>query len=65
MPGYIARALSKFLHVSPPRAQHSPHAWILPSYGASVQYAEMDDTSLPLTAPALRHIQEVIGTLLY
>ena len=64
MPGYIARALSTFLHTAPTRAQHLPHAWIPPSYGAAVQYALPDDVSPPLDAAALLHLQKVIGTLL-
>ena len=65
MPGYIERALSTFLHVPSARLQHSPHAWIPPSYGATVQYAQHDDISPPLDARALQHLQKVIDTLLY
>ena len=65
MPGYIERALATFLHIPAARPQHSPHAWLPPSYGAAVQYAAPDDTTAPLDAPALRHLQKVIGTLLY
>ena len=65
MPGYIERALSTFLRVPSARLQHSPHAWIPPSYGATVQYAQPDDISPPLDARALLHLQKVIGTLLY
>ena len=65
MPGYIARALHKFLHTPATRAQHSPHAWTAPNYGATIQYAPDDDTSLPLDAAALKNLQNVIGTFLY
>jgi hypothetical protein len=65
MPGYIERVLATFLHIPATRPQHSPHPWLPPSYGATVQYAEPYDTTAPLDAPALRHLQKVIGTLLY
>ncbi|KAI2490331.1 hypothetical protein MHU86_24250 [Fragilaria crotonensis] len=65
MPGYVSRALHKFLHTPAIRAQHSPHAWIPPTYGATVQYAPDDDTSPSLDASALKNLQNVIGTFLY
>jgi hypothetical protein len=34
MPGYIERALIRFAHRKPRRAQHSPHEWTAPVYGA-------------------------------
>ena len=66
MPGYVSRALHKFLHTPATRAQHSPHAWVPPTYGATtVQYAPDTDDSPLLDAPALKHLQNVIGTFLY
>jgi hypothetical protein len=65
MPGYIAKALARFQHPQPTRAQHSPHAWTAPHYGAATQYADEPDTS-PLLDPAGKtFLQQVIGTLLY
>ena len=65
MPGYVSRALHKFLHTPATRAQHSPHAWIPPNYGATIQYAPDDDTSPRLDSKALTHLQNVVGTFLY
>ena len=45
MPGYIAKALTRFGITNPTRPQHSPHAWLAPAFGASVQLA-------PLRAPS-------------
>ena len=33
MPGYIIRALTKFNHPTPHKAQHDPHTWIELTYG--------------------------------
>jgi hypothetical protein len=65
MPGYIAKALQRFQIPMPTRAQHSPHAWIAPTYGQPTQYTEPEDTSEPLSASGLTRLQEIIGTLLY
>ena len=42
-----------------------PHAWIKPTYGAKVQYAPNTDNSPVLSDTEIRHIQSVIGNLLY
>ena len=65
MPGYVTRALHKFMHTPATRPQHSPHAWNPPNYGATVQYAPDADTSPLLDSKALTHLQNVIGTFLY
>jgi hypothetical protein len=65
MPGYIERALQRFQHLPPSRPQPSPHAWQKPNYDAKTQYAPMPDTSSPLDAADTKHMQEVLGTLLY
>jgi hypothetical protein len=65
IPGYIERALQRFNHPAPSRPQHAPHAWQKPTYGASMQYAPPPDTSLALDAKDTKHVQEVLGTLLY
>jgi hypothetical protein len=64
MPGYIARALTRFQHTVPTQPQHAPHAWNAPTYGAKQQFTAHDETpALDLTNT--RRIQEVLGTLLY
>jgi hypothetical protein len=65
MPGYIARALQRFSHPTPTKPQHSPHAWKKPSYGDKVQYAPDTDNSPALDAKDTKHVQEILGTLLY
>jgi hypothetical protein len=65
IPGYIERALHKFQHPNTPRPQHSPHAWMAPTYGAKTQYAADDDTSPNLNALESKRVQEVVGTLLF
>jgi hypothetical protein len=65
MPGYIEKALQHFQIPMPTRVQHSPHAWIAPTYGQPTQYTEPEDTSEPLPPAGLTRLQEIIGTLLY
>jgi hypothetical protein len=49
MPGYIEKALQRFQHPQPRRAEHSPHTYIEPNYGAPIQYTEPTDESPPST----------------
>jgi hypothetical protein len=65
MPGYIAKALTKFCITTTPRPQHSPDTWIPPVYGAKIQYTMPNNTSTPLTPTERTRLQEIIGTLLY
>jgi hypothetical protein len=65
MPGYIERALHRFQHPKPTRAQHSPHKWIVPVYGATTQLALEEDTTTPIDDKTRKYLQQVIGTLLY
>lgn len=64
MPGYINRALQRFGHTKPKRPEHSPHEWTTPNYGARQQYATTDSTPF-IDIKQVRHVQEVVGTLLY
>jgi hypothetical protein len=65
MPGYVATALLKFMHPTPARPQHSPHAWNPPNYGATIQYAADSDNSPPLDSTELTRLQTIVGTFLY
>jgi hypothetical protein len=65
IPGYIERALQRFEHPQPSRPQHAPHAWQKPQYGATTQYAPTPDNSPALDASNTKHVQEVLGTLLF
>jgi hypothetical protein len=65
MPGYVEAALRRFAHPTPTRPQHSPHPWTAPNYGAKIQYAAPEDTTLVLDKAGIKRLQEVIGTFLY
>ena len=45
MPDYVERALVRFNHPTPDKPQHQPHQHAIPTYGATVQYAKLEDTS--------------------
>ena len=64
-PGYIESALQKFQHQPPTRPQHASHAWVKPTFGATSQLAMTPDTSSPLPAPAINHLQKIIGSFAY
>jgi len=65
MPGYIRQALHKFKHPINRPQTHSPSKVIAPTYGTKVQYAEQEDNNIILPASDIKHVQSVIGTLLY
>jgi hypothetical protein len=65
MPGYIDRALQRFAHCAPAKAEHSPHAWQKPNCGAKAQYASHDEGAILVNSADTKRIQEVLGKLLY
>jgi hypothetical protein len=65
MPEYVERALVRFDHPVPQKNQHQPHQHTIPTYGATVQYAKLEDTSRKLLPTEKKFIQEVIGVFLY
>jgi hypothetical protein len=65
IPGYIECTLQCFCHPPPTHPQHSPHAWQKPTYSAAIQYAPAPDTMAALDAKDTKHVQEVLGTLLF
>ena len=65
MPGYINSALHKFQHPIPEKAQHAPHTWNQPTYGAKQQYADNEDDTPKLAPSSIKKVQEIVGTLLY
>ena len=65
MPNYVNKALRKFQHTTPKRAQYAPHQWTRPNYGATKQLANPLDTSPPIPEERKRRIQQIIGTFLY
>ena len=65
MPGYITRALSRFLHPAPKHPEISPHPWERPNYGSKTQLTPVLDTSPAISSADKLRLQEVLGTLLY
>jgi hypothetical protein len=65
MPGYIERALHKFQHPKPYRAEHAPHAWNEPVYGSTTQLVAPDDDSPLLDKVGIHRVQSIIGTALF
>ena len=64
MLGYIKKTLTRFQHIFQGLAQHSPHEWRIPKYGQKKQYVE-DNESLTVSLTIKKHIQQVVGLLLY
>jgi hypothetical protein len=64
MPSYINKALTKYQHPKPVTPQHAPYNAAPIQYGAKVRRVEIDTTQ-PLTPKGIKHIQDVVGTLLY
>ena len=65
MPGYIERALTRFLHIPPKRPQLSTFAAPLPIFGHVQQLTPPPDTSTPLPPNGIKNFQEIIDVLLY
>ncbi len=57
MPEYVERALVWFNNLGPPKPQHQPHQHTIPTYGATVQYAKLEDTSRRLSPTEKKFIQ--------
>ena len=64
MPGYIKKNLTRFEHIAQGCAQHSPYEWQIPKYEQKTQYAE-DNESPTVSLTIKKHIQQVVGLLLY
>ena len=66
MNGYARRALDKFDHKPPARAQHAPHPYNAPVYGSKQpQKATVEAKATPLDAEGTRRVQAIAGTFLY
>jgi hypothetical protein len=64
MPNYIPKALFKFQHLAPNLHQHQQYKHSPIQYGSQVQRVDIN-TSCPLSPDAIKHVQDIIGTLLY
>ena len=47
MPGYIKKALTRFMHVRPKTSQHSPYAAPKPVFDQTQQFTSLPDSSAP------------------
>ena len=65
MPNSVRKALERFQHPMSPRAQHSPHKWLMPTYGAKVQYSPNAPTAPKLDKRSITRMQSIAGTFLY
>ena len=64
MPGYADKARHKYQHPMPKRPVNAPANFKTNQYAAKVQTADVN-TSPRLAKDRIRHIQDIIGTLLY
>ena len=64
MPGYIEKALKRFHHAPPSQPQHAPYKSAPIQFGGAKQIP-LNDTTAVLTPLQIKHIQQVVGTLLY
>ena len=66
MPGYVIRALTKFIHPNPHKPQHAPHTWIEPTYGYRQRQPPTEQSSAPLLdEKETKRVQKISGTFLY
>ena len=49
MPGYVPKALKRFVHEPPPKLQDQPYPHAPPNYGGKIPYAKAIDNPLPPT----------------
>jgi hypothetical protein len=64
MPGYIATTLKKYQHATPTVPQNVPYNTAAIQYSTKVQRVE-NDTLAPLSKSEIKHVQDIVGTLLY
>jgi len=65
MPGYVEKLLARFEHKPPHRPQHSPHAAPPRKFGNNAQ-EPVEHDHLPIVPPdRIKHVQQIIGTILY
>ena len=65
MPGYVKKALAKYVHESPRRPQHSPLLIATKKYGAAAQDPLPPDELPAVGEKEKTRIQQIVGTLLY
>ena len=66
MPGYsIMKLLQKYKHKMPKHPQHCPFALPPKQYGSAAQATSPLDDSPPLSADDIKHLQQIISSILY
>ena len=65
VPGYVGRKLTKYQHPKPTRPQHSLYLAAPVEYGAKVQNPVEKDTSDPLSAEQIKHVQDIVGSFIW
>jgi hypothetical protein len=65
MPGYIIKQLQKYKHDTPTKPQHCPYSPQPKQFGSEAQRPIPQDTPPPLSKEDIKHIQRVIGSILY
>ena len=65
VPGYVKRKMTKYQHPKPTRPQHSPYLAAPIEYGVKVQQPTQADTTAPLTAEQIKHVQDIVGTFIW
>jgi hypothetical protein len=65
MPGYIIKQLQKYRYASLPRPQHCPYAPQPKQFGSKAQCPLPPDASPPLCNANIKHVQRIIGSILY
>ena len=61
----VTKALQRFQHLTPKRAQYAIHQWTRPNYGATKQLETPLDTSPPIPEERKRRTEQIIGIFLY
>jgi hypothetical protein len=64
MPVCIKAALHKYQHPAPACAEHAPHKWNSPVYGAKTQYIEEREDIPSLSPKNVNRLQQLEGALL-
>jgi hypothetical protein len=65
MPGHIIKQLQKYKHASLPKPQLCPYAPHPNQFGSKAQCPLPPDMSPPLSDTDIKHVQRIIGSILY
>ncbi len=65
MPGYIRKKLQEYNHVLPGRLQACPYTPAPKKFGAQAQTPLEVDSSPQLDVKGIKHVQQIVGSILY